>query len=95
MPRITKVKEIPPERIFLQWLDPEADYAESWEVTWCQDAIDKTDPEYVRKDLYDALQKRVDNLLEAIKAGRVGYTHDGLKVYTANFLARGIDDAQV
>lgn len=62
MPKVTRKKKTPPERIYLQWLDPDS-HEEAYEVTWCVDQIDRTDPEYVRIDIYE-------KLLEAAKAMR-------------------------
>lgn len=46
-----------PERIWLQLGNEETTYAEvtktDWEITWCQDQIDKWDVEYIRADLID------------------------------------------
>jgi hypothetical protein len=39
-----------PERIYLQWVEDEADKYMPEGVTWCQDQIEDGDVEYVRAD---------------------------------------------
>lgn len=49
-----------PEKIYLQWPDQEPPEGSSEldpvYITWCQDRIETSDVEYIRKDLFDALR---------------------------------------
>lgn len=49
-----------PEKIYLQWPEQEAPEGSSEldpvYITWCQDRIETSDVEYIRKDLFDALR---------------------------------------
>ena len=53
-----------PARIFLVMGDedvtPEDNFLELDEITWCSEKVFKTDIEYVRKDLYDAVKKKLE-----------------------------------
>lgn len=53
-----------PARIFLvmgeEDVTPEDNFLELDEITWSSEKVFKTDIEYVRKDLYDALKKKLE-----------------------------------
>lgn len=90
MPKVTRMKNRPPEKIYLQWFDP-IDFSESEEVTWCKDQIEKTDPEYIRKDLYNELKQAMRDTLLEIGRGRKGHGYSG-EVYTQSFNKKQMDD---
>ena len=58
-----------PARIFLvmgeEDVTPEDNFLELAEITWCSEKVYKTDVEYVRKDLYDAVKKKLEKAEEA------------------------------
>ena len=53
-----------PKRIFLVMGDEDVtkddDFNDLDEITWCIEPVFNADIEYVRKDLYDALKRKVD-----------------------------------
>lgn len=57
-----------PEKIYLQ-VDCDGETPEDFkelEVSWCSDKIHDTDIEYIRKDIYDALEIRFIELGDTI-----------------------------
>lgn len=52
--------------IYLQWLDSEADYKVSEEVTWCKDDVNRSDIPYIRNDIYMQLVHMNSQLQETI-----------------------------
>jgi hypothetical protein len=50
-----------PTRIWLQRSEggKDGDYKDHSDVTWCADAINRTDVEYVRIDLYNSLRAQL------------------------------------
>ena len=53
--------------IYLQW----EEWSEDEGVTWCQDKINDTDVEYIRKDVHDRLVEDYDKLKKlCAKMGR-------------------------
>jgi hypothetical protein len=59
------MKEESPKIIYLNKgdCDEEFDWVYHEGVTWCTDKIDDTDIEYIRKDVYDARIKQLEEVL--------------------------------
>lgn len=61
---MSKYPKHTPARIFLVMGDEdvtkEDDFNELEEITWSSEKVFRTDIEYVRKDLYDELKKRLE-----------------------------------
>lgn len=59
--------------IYLQWHSDGCQDECAEEVTWCQDKINNTDVEYIRKDMFDMIVKKYDQtrelLTQAIESG--------------------------
>ena len=49
----------PHERIWLQW-EEHGFYGSGEVITWCENKINDSDIEYIRKDIYDKLKKEFD-----------------------------------
>ena len=52
-----------PKIIYLQWHTEDCDPDCDEEVSWCIDKINDDDIEYIRRDLYDALQIIVGDII--------------------------------
>lgn len=63
---MSKYPKHTPTRIFLVMGDEDVtnkdDFLELEEITWSFEKVFKTDIEYVRKDLYDALKRKLEKV---------------------------------
>lgn len=74
-----------PEIIYLQWHTEECAENCGHEVTWCEDKIEETDEEYIRKDTMD---KIVKSALNAIRSYRYGNAPSELAEEVEYFIMR-------
>lgn len=63
----------PHKIIFLQWVEPDEEEG----VTWCQDKINDTDVEYIRKDVHD---KEMEGYLTLIAHHKEHHENDKRKL---------------
>jgi hypothetical protein len=60
-----------PITIYLQWYDDDEPGGEG--ITWCVDKIEDEDVEYIRIDIYEALQRENAELHTKLADARKGY----------------------